>query len=86
MEIVLFCPFTAGTVTWQAQDGAWTLTVDMIEMLGAERLVYTRLGDSLFTVRMNATLMHPKLGDTVKLRVTPEHLHWFDAQTHERIG
>lgn len=27
MHIALLCPFTAGTSSWQAQDGAWTLTV-----------------------------------------------------------
>ena len=27
MHTALLCPFTAGTSIWQAQDGAWTLTV-----------------------------------------------------------
>jgi hypothetical protein len=27
LETANFCPFTAGTMTWQAQDGSWTLTV-----------------------------------------------------------
>jgi sn-glycerol 3-phosphate transport system ATP-binding protein len=67
-----------------AVDG-WPLKVEMIEMLGAERLVYGRLGDALYTVRMNGTHVPPKLGDTVALRVAPEHLHWFDAQTQNRV-
>jgi len=68
-----------------AADG-WPLKVEMIEMLGAERLVYGRLGDALFTVRMNGTHVPPKLGDTVALRVTLEHLHWFDVQTQNRVA
>jgi hypothetical protein len=27
LHVTLLCPFTAGTVLWQAQTGAWTLTV-----------------------------------------------------------
>ncbi|MFO0757651.1 MAG: DUF2169 domain-containing protein [Byssovorax sp.] len=27
MQTVILCPFSAGTLTWQGQDGAWTLTV-----------------------------------------------------------
>jgi hypothetical protein len=27
VESVILCPFSAGTLTWQAQDAAWTLTV-----------------------------------------------------------
>jgi hypothetical protein len=27
LHVTLLCPFTAGTVVWQAQTGAWTLTV-----------------------------------------------------------
>ena len=66
-------------------NGRWPMKVEMIEMLGAERLVYGRLGDALFTVRVDATLPSPALGDTVRLDATPEHLHWFDAGTGQRV-
>jgi sn-glycerol 3-phosphate transport system ATP-binding protein len=59
--------------------GAWTLHVEMLEMLGAERLVYGQLGGAAFTLRVEATLVPPKPGDTVRLSVKPEHLHWFDS-------
>ncbi|MDE2095399.1 MAG: TOBE domain-containing protein, partial [Burkholderiales bacterium] len=61
------------------------LKVEALEMLGAERLVYGRLGETLFTVRVDATLVPPKVGDTVSLQATPEHLHWFDPTTQHRI-
>jgi len=60
--------------------GAWPLQVDMLEMLGAERLVYGRLGSAPFTLRIEGTLVPPKTGDTVRLQVAPEHLHWYDGE------
>jgi sn-glycerol 3-phosphate transport system ATP-binding protein len=66
--------------------GAWTLDVELVEMLGAERLVHGKLGDAAFTLRIDGTLAAPKMGDRMPLRVTPEHLHWFDPQTQARVG
>ncbi len=74
--------------TQLSQRGAagWPLMVEMIEMLGAERLVYGRVGDALFTVRVDGTLVPPKLGDSVSLQMASEHLHWFDAETLQRVN
>ncbi|MEN9630906.1 MAG: hypothetical protein RJA10_4134 [Pseudomonadota bacterium] len=66
-------------------QGAWSLKVEMLEMLGAERLVYGRLGDAAFTVRIDGTLVPPKPGDVVPLHVEPDHLHWFDATSGQRV-
>jgi sn-glycerol 3-phosphate transport system ATP-binding protein len=63
----------------------WQLKVEVVEMLGAERLVYGRLCGQQFIVRMEETLPPPRVGDTVTLAETPEHLHWFDASTGKRI-
>ncbi len=60
-------------------SGGWPLQVEMIEMLGAERLVYGKLGGAMFTLRIDGTLTPSKPGDTVCLRVEPQHLHWFDG-------
>jgi sn-glycerol 3-phosphate transport system ATP-binding protein len=65
--------------------GAWALQVEMLEMLGAERLVYGKLGGAAFTLRIEATLAPPKPGDTVRLSVKPEHLHWFDSRSGQRV-
>jgi sn-glycerol 3-phosphate transport system ATP-binding protein len=54
-------------------------------MLGAERLVYGRIADSLFTVRVDGTLAPPKVGDVMALRMDPKHLHWFDPVTLHRV-
>jgi sn-glycerol 3-phosphate transport system ATP-binding protein len=67
-------------------DGAgWPMVVEMIEMLGAERLVHGRIGSSLFTVRQDSTLNPPVIGATVALHGAPTHLHWFDASTQKRL-
>ena len=64
----------------------WPLQVEMVEMLGAERLVYARLGESLFTVRVDATLAPPSVGETLSVLMKPEHLHWFDPATQQRVA
>jgi sn-glycerol 3-phosphate transport system ATP-binding protein len=64
----------------------WPLRVEMVEMLGAERLVHGRLGDELFTIRIDGTLVPPAIGDIVSLRMDARHLHWFDADTRQRVA
>jgi len=63
----------------------WAMTVEMIEMLGAERLVYARLGSELFTLRIDGTRAPPAPGETLKLQMNAEHLHWFDAASSQRV-
>ena len=70
---------------WNATSG-WPLKVEMIEMLGAERLVYGRLGSEQFTLRIDGTLVPPTVGDTLMLELSDKQLHWFDAQTQKRVG
>jgi len=62
-----------------------SLKVEMIEMLGAERLVYGRLGDAAFTLRIDGSLPPPRAGQTLALQVQPQQLHWFDAQSGQRV-
>ena len=69
---------------WNADKG-WAFTVEMIEMLGAERLVYGKLGRETFTLRIDGTLTPPKPGDTLMLEVSAQQLHWFDPATQKRV-
>jgi sn-glycerol 3-phosphate transport system ATP-binding protein len=66
--------------------GAWPMQVEVLEMLGAERLVYGRIGDQAFTLRIDGTLEPPRPGDTIHLAVAPQQLHWFDASNGQRAG
>jgi sn-glycerol 3-phosphate transport system ATP-binding protein len=67
-------------------EAGWSLKVDVVEMLGAERLVYCMLGDAPFTVRMEATLAAPVTDHTLTVAVAAKHLHWFDPKTRQRVA
>ncbi len=66
-------------------EGAWQLQVDVVETLGAERLVYARVGEALFTVRIDGTLPPPQPGARVPLGFSGERAHWFDAASGQRL-
>jgi len=66
-------------------EGGWPVKVEMVEMLGAERLVYCRLGPDLFTVRIEGIEAPCKVGDTVRLQPQAAQVHWFDAATQRRV-
>ncbi len=68
------------------RDG-WALTVDAIEMLGAERLVYGRWqqGDELVIIRTDESLTPPPLGSTIHVTPRGDRLHYFDTTTGKRI-
>ena len=70
---------------WNAAGG-WPLAVEVVETLGAERLVYGRLGDQLVTVRVDGTLRAPAPGERATLGVAAERLHWFDPETSRRLA
>jgi sn-glycerol 3-phosphate transport system ATP-binding protein len=61
------------------------LSVDFVEALGADTLVHGHLGaDAPLTVRLpGITRVAP--GDVVPLTVSPDHLHFFDAQSGPRL-
>jgi sn-glycerol 3-phosphate transport system ATP-binding protein len=63
----------------------WPLQVALVEMLGAERLVHGQMGDAAFTLRIDSTDPAPEVGQTVALAVAPEHLHWFDPASQQRV-
>jgi sn-glycerol 3-phosphate transport system ATP-binding protein len=64
----------------------WPFKVELVEMLGAERLIHGKVGATLFTVRVDATETPPRHGDTCTLQTQPEAMHWFDAATQQRVG
>ncbi len=73
-------------LTFDLKASGWPVRVQALEMLGAERLVYGTLGETLFTARLDATALYPKVGDIVNIAVAPSQLHWFDAATSARVG
>ena len=73
-------------ITPVSENGSWSLTVDTVELLGAERLVHARLGPETLTLRLDASLPAPDPGSTFHAKPRAERLHWFDAQTQKRIA
>jgi sn-glycerol 3-phosphate transport system ATP-binding protein len=61
------------------EEGGWPMRVEMTELLGAERLIYGKLTDSAqIIVRINATDLAPRQGQTIHVSPQTKHLHWFD--------
>ena len=69
----------------QISSSGWTVQIDTIEMLGAERLVYGHMGSEPLIVRMDESLPCPTLGARIHVSPRPERLHWFDSRTGQRL-
>ena len=63
----------------------WEMTVDTVELLGAERLVHARLGSETLTLRLDASLSAPKTGETFRATAKEGCLHYFNAETGKRL-
>jgi sn-glycerol 3-phosphate transport system ATP-binding protein len=72
-------------LTEQKED-AMHLSVNHVELLGADTLVYGHFEDekTLLTVRL-PDIYHFKKGSTLSLSVSPEKLHLFDIESGSRI-
>jgi sn-glycerol 3-phosphate transport system ATP-binding protein len=66
------------------------LTVEAVEMLGAERLVYGRwehgTADELVIIRTEESHAVPALGATLHVTPRPHKIHHFDAATGMRLN
>ena len=70
----------------QIGSTGWTVQVDTIEMLGAERLIYCRMGDESLIVRADESLSSPPvIGSMIHIAPRADRLHWFDAATGQRL-
>jgi sn-glycerol 3-phosphate transport system ATP-binding protein len=58
-ELILGLRPEHAQISAAGQAPGWPLKVEVVEMLGAERLVYGRLGDELFTLRSRAPTRPP---------------------------
>jgi len=67
-------------------DTGWEVRTETVEMLGAERLVYGRLGSEQIIVRIEENKPAPVTGQAIHVRPREDRLHWFDAGTGRRIA
>jgi sn-glycerol 3-phosphate transport system ATP-binding protein len=63
----------------------WSGEVEALEMLGAERLVYVRVGEERLIVRIDESAQPPAIGAHVVVTARADRLHWFNAQTGLRV-
>ena len=66
------------------QDG-WAVKVETVELLGAERLVYARLGNEQIIIRTDEEKPAPATDSIIHVKPREERLHWFNAETGKRI-
>jgi sn-glycerol 3-phosphate transport system ATP-binding protein len=69
----------------QRSEG-WQVTVESIEMLGAERLLYCALGNEHLIVRADEGTVAPQIGQTLYVLPRADRVHQFDASTGKRIA
>ena len=63
----------------------WLVDIENIELLGAERLIYTRHGADVLTVRLPADQPVPAVGQSCHLTALPQHLHRFDKVSGKKV-
>ena len=64
----------------------WTLIVETVELLGAERLVHARLGKETVTIRLDESVEAPAAGQTFQASPRPDRLHFFDQNSGLRVN
>ena len=70
------------------ESGGWTVAVETVEMLGAERLVHGHLDGpqgQRMIVRMQETETPPVPGQTLHVLPLEDRIHGFDAKTGQRM-
>ena len=65
-------------------DG-WPVRVESVELLGAERLVYGRVGDEQIIIRTDEEKVAPVVDSVIQVKPRQERLHWFDAASGKRL-
>jgi multiple sugar transport system ATP-binding protein len=62
-----------------------TAEVEIVELLGHEVVVHSRLGDDLLVAKLGAHSI-PEVGSKIVLNVELDSLHLFDAETEKRLA
>jgi sn-glycerol 3-phosphate transport system ATP-binding protein len=82
----------AGTITGirpehlDIGNAGWEVRTEHVELLGAERLVYGRLGSEQIIIRVEEHQPAPAAGQVIRVKPREDRLHWFDAATGKRIA
>jgi sn-glycerol 3-phosphate transport system ATP-binding protein len=63
----------------------WQVTIESIEMLGAERLLYCKINDEYLIVRTGEGTAAPSIGQSLHVMPRADRVHQFDATTGKRV-
>src|SRR5437868_5502394 len=66
-------------------DGPIALRVELLERLGADTILHGRLAEGIALTARTPGNFAPRLGDTARFAIRPEHLHFFDPDTGQRL-
>ena len=69
----------------ELSNQGWELRVDTVELLGAERLVHAHLGNEVLTLRLDASIPAPKVGELFHAMPKSGCIHHFNAETGKRL-
>ena len=69
----------------EISDHGWALKVDTVELLGAERLVHAQFENETITLRLDASLTAPKIGELFHALPKAGCIHHFSAETGKRL-
>jgi len=69
----------------EISDHGWALKVDTVELLGAERLVHAQFENEAITLRLDASLTAPKIGELFHAKPKEGCIHHFSAETGKRL-
>ena len=64
----------------------WAVTVETVELLGAERLIYGRINGEQIIVRVEEGTHSPAPDSVIHVQPRADRLHAFDATTGKRIA
>jgi sn-glycerol 3-phosphate transport system ATP-binding protein len=67
-------------------DAGGEVRTETVEMLGAERLIYGRIGDEPLIVRVEEQRPAPAVDQVIRVRPREDRLHWFDAASGRRMA
>src|SRR4051812_41635574 len=67
-------------------DSGWEVRTETVELLGAERLVYGRLGGEQIIVRVEENRPVPVADQVIRVKPREDRLHWVDAASGKRIA
>jgi multiple sugar transport system ATP-binding protein len=66
------------------EKGEISATVEVVEMMGSEQILYLVVGGKSFVAKMDASV-HVRMGDPVKLAFPKEQIQIFDRETERNI-